>query len=105
MGHITFNVLCSIASVLFVWTSAYDKLNEQCQIARFGSMGRCQYLENCTVVLKEINEQGLFPNFCISQDRKQLVCCPLPPTKRTTVKPSKLSRISERSKFYNVKTN
>lgn len=98
MGHITFCVLW-ITSVFFISTSAQNKLNDQCQVARSGSMGRCQYLENCSVVLKEINEQGLFPNFCTSQDRKQLVCCPLPPTKRTTVKPSTPSRISAQSKF------
>lgn len=98
MGHITFCVFL-IASVLFVSTSAQNKLNDQCQVARSGSLGRCQYLEICSIVLKEINEQGLFPNFCASQDRKQLVCCPLPPTKRTTLRPSTPSRISARSKF------
>lgn len=99
MGHITFCVLC-LASVLFVSTSAQTNiLNDQCKVARSGSMGRCQYLENCSIVLKEISEYGLFPNFCASQDRKQLVCCPLPPTKRTTVRPSTPSRISARSKF------
>lgn len=98
MGHITFCVLW-IASVLFVSISGQNKLNDQCIVARTGSVGRCHYLENCSVVLKEINEHGLFPNFCTSQDRKQLVCCPLPPTKPTTSKPFTSSRISARSKF------
>lgn len=98
MGHKTFCVVW-IASVMFVSTSAQNKLNDQCQVARSGSMGRCQYLESCSIVLKEISEQGFFPNFCTSQDRKQLVCCPVPPTKQTTVRPSTPNRISARSKL------
>lgn len=96
MGHSWHHSILLINFVLFTSIFA-QKLNEQCQVARSGSIGKCQFFENCPQVVKEISDQGLLPNFCDIDGRKQLVCCPIPPTKRTTTQAPETIRISRKS--------
>lgn len=77
-----------------------QSLNSQCQVARSGAAGICRLLQDCPVVLNEIINESLLPTKCGYQNRKQIVCCPLPPTPHTTttLSPNVDQRISAKSK-------
>lgn len=74
------------------------QLNEPCKVARSGSNGICRYYEDCPVVLTEIIQDGLTPTICGIQNRKEVICCPLPPTRKPTRPPLQSDRISAKSK-------
>lgn len=98
MGQRPF-VILFINWMLFITIVAQSKIGDKCQVARTGQEGNCQFVENCEKVLSELIQGLGQPNYCNSIDRKQVVCCPLPPTKRpsTTESPT-ANRISQKSK-------
>lgn len=51
-------------------------LNSSCQVARTNSTGQCKYIEDCPIVHKEIRNEGLFPQLCGFDKKKELICCP-----------------------------
>lgn len=73
-------------------------LNDHCQVARSGSNGICRFYEDCPKVLNELVEQGLIPAKCGFQNRREIICCPLPPTPKPTIAPQNSNRISAKSK-------
>lgn len=83
---------------LFVVIIAQRNLNDQCKVARSGSNGICKYYEDCPVVLKELLDQGLMPAKCGFKDRREIICCPLPPTPKPTIAIQTTNRISAKSK-------
>lgn len=83
---------------LFVMIFAQLELNDHCQVARSGSSGICRFYEDCPIVLTELVEQGLIPAKCGYKDRREIVCCPLPPTPKPTTSPQIANRISAKSK-------
>lgn len=89
-------VLLFTKCVLFILIQA--QLNDQCQVARSGTTGVCRHYEDCPVVLNELIEHGLMPTKCGYQDRKEIICCPLPPTQKPTSSPLQSNRISAKSK-------
>lgn len=93
-----------IASILFikcvfvVLIRAELSLFDQCQVARSGLAGICRFYEDCPPVLKELLEQGLMPTRCGSKDRKEIICCPAPPTAKPSTTTPLPNRISAKSK-------
>lgn len=84
---------------LFVLVHGQElNLFDQCQVARSGLAGVCRFYEDCPLVLKELLEQGLTPTRCGSKDRKEIICCPVPPTPKPTVTTQPSKRISAKSK-------
>lgn len=94
-------IILFIKCLLFVSIYGDLGLNDQCQVARSGSNGICRYYEDCPVVLKELLEDGLTPNRCGTKDRKEIICCPAPPTPKPTQPPQLTNRISAKSKQNN----
>lgn len=84
--------------ILFVLINGQKNLNDECQLARSGSIGICRFLQDCPIVLNEIIQHSLYPTECGFESRKQIVCCPLPPTKKQTTKSPQSDRISAKSK-------
>lgn len=97
-----FQFLQKIISVFLIigWTrtSYADKeVGDQCEVARSGSAGTCKIIADCPKVLEEYAE-GLDPALCgTTVDHKPVVCCPIPPTQRTTTQAPSLTRISQKS--------
>lgn len=85
-------------SLLFVVINAQLDLNDRCQVARSGAQGVCRFFEDCPVVLNELIDQGLVPTKCGFQDRREIICCPLPPTPKPSIIPQITNRISGKSK-------
>lgn len=84
--------------VLFVVICAQLELSDRCQVARSGAQGVCRFYEDCPVVLNELISHGLVPNKCGFLDRREIICCPLPPTPKPSITPQIANRISEKSK-------
>lgn len=86
--------------VLFVVIYAQLELNDQCQVARSGAAGVCRFYEDCPVVLNELIDHGLVPTKCGFLDRREIICCPLPPTPKPkpSITPQTANRISAKSK-------
>ncbi|XP_055327030.1 venom protease-like [Sitodiplosis mosellana] len=82
--------------VVFVLINAQLSLNDRCQVARSGTNGICRYYEDCPVVLNELLDHGLTPTKCGFQDRKEIICCPLPPTKKPITSSIMPNRASEK---------
>lgn len=95
-NHITLIVL--IKCVFVVLIHAELNLFDQCQVARSGLAGICRFYEDCPLVLKELLEQGLMPTRCGSKDRKEIICCPAPPTPKPSTTTQLPKRISAKSK-------
>lgn len=94
-----------VTSVLFVTISSQLELNDGCQVARSGAEGICRFYEECSVVLNELLGQGLIPAKCGFQDRREIICCPLPPkAKPTTAPPTTTNRTSAKSKRFHWMT-
>lgn len=87
-----------VKSLLFCLIHAQLDLNDHCQVARSGAPGICRFYEDCPVVLNELIDQGLVPVKCGFQNRREIICCPLPPTSKPSITPEITNRISERSK-------
>lgn len=83
---------------VFVIINAQLSLNDGCQVARSGANGICRHYEDCPVVLNELLDHGLTPTKCGFQKRKEIICCPLPPTQKPTISTQKPNRMSEKSK-------
>lgn len=87
-----------VNSVLIAVICAQLDINERCQVARSGAPGVCRFYEDCPVVLDELTNQGLVPAKCGFQNRREIICCPLPPTPKPSIMPQTTNRISEKSK-------
>lgn len=83
---------------LFILIHAQFNLNDRCQVARAGTPGICRHYEDCPVVLNELLDHGLLPTKCGFLDRKEIICCPVPPTQKPTSLPLQPNRISAKSK-------
>lgn len=92
----------SVSIILFakcvILIFAHHKLNDHCQVARSGADGICKFYEECPVVLAELSQEGLIPANCGYQNRREIICCPLPPTRKPTISPQVSNRISAKSK-------
>lgn len=88
--------------VLFAVIFAQLDLNDHCQVARSGISGICRFYEDCPAVLTELLEQGLIPAKCGFKERREIICCPLPPTTKPSIAPQIANRTSAKSK-QNVK--
>lgn len=84
--------------MLFVVIFGQLELNDQCQVARSGIRGICRFYDDCPVVLTELLDQGLMPAKCGYKNRREIICCPLPPTPKPTIAPQIVNRISAKSK-------
>lgn len=87
-------------SVLFVVIYAQLDLTDRCQVARTGAEGICRFFEDCPIVLNELIDHGLVPAKCGFVDRREIICCPLPPTQKPTNSPQIINRISAKSKQF-----
>lgn len=87
-------VKCVLLGVIY----AQHKLNDHCQVARSGADGICKFYEECPVVLMEISQNNLLPTKCGFQNRREIICCPLSPTRKPTISPQISNRISAKSK-------
>lgn len=87
-----------VKSVLFAVISAQLDVNDRCQVARSGAPGICRFYEDCPVALNELIDQQLIPAKCGFQDRREIICCPLPPTPKPSITPQLTNKISETSK-------
>lgn len=97
MGH-HITIVLFIKCVLFILIHAQLNLNDRCQVARSGTEGICRHYEDCPMVLNELLNDGLMPTKCGFQNRKEIICCPLPPTPKPTSLPPQTNRISAKSK-------
>lgn len=84
--------------LLFVLISGEGNLGDTCQVARSGAAGTCRYLDDCPTVINEIIEHSLYPAECGSYNRKQIICCPLPPTQKPNIETNQSNRTSAKSK-------
>lgn len=87
-----------VKSVLSVVIYAQLDLNDGCQVARSGAKGICRFYEDCPVILNELINHGLVPAKCGFQGRREIICCPLPPTPKPSIAPEIPNRISAKSK-------
>lgn len=87
-----------VKCALFALIGAQLNLNDPCQVARSGGNGICRYYEDCPVVLTEIIQHGLSPTICSHAAKKEIICCPLPPTKKPTTTTPIPNRVSAKSK-------
>lgn len=78
--------------------NANQNLDETCQVARTGAAGICRYLDDCPVVLNELIELSLYPLECGWHNRKQIICCPVPPTRKPATELIQSNRTSAKSK-------
>lgn len=87
-----------VKCALFVLIQAQLNVNDPCKVAGTGSNGICRYYEDCPQAVTEIIEHGITPAKCGYQDRKDVICCALPPTPKPTRPPQSSNRISAKSK-------
>lgn len=90
-------LVVAIVVVLFACGAHAADIGDSCQVARSGAQGVCQLINSCQPVIDQIVNQGLFPAQCGFRGRDQIVCCPVPATTTTTttLRPSRISQISE----------
>lgn len=92
-------ILCIALTVLGANTA---DIGDSCQLPRSSRQGVCQVINNCSPVIDEIVDHGLFPAQCGFRGRDQIVCCPLPSTWKattTTPQPTRISQISKLSQI------
>lgn len=74
-------------------------VDDECQVARSGAIGRCKLLKDCPEVVDDIVKKGLYPTQCGFRGREQIVCCAGPiQNNRITTTPVP-TRISQKSSF------
>lgn len=87
-----------VESAIFVVIYSQLDLSDRCQVARSGAEGICRFYEDCPVVLNELIDHGLIPEKCGFQNRREIICCPVPPTPKPSPAPQIPNRISAKSK-------
>lgn len=90
-------ILCNFVIILVINCDGQNLLNKQCQVARTGASGTCQFMRQCRPVLVDFEEKGILPSNCGYENGQAVICCPSP----TTIAPRidvPITRISQESK-------
>lgn len=78
----------AICSIIYIVNFLHDvnaqNLNADCAAARTGAAGICRLINECPIVLQELTQQKLEPNYCGLMGNRRLVCCPIPRAAPTT---------------------
>lgn len=109
LDYLAFGLLFIRVSVVWAqdiitWSSSGEnrQRNDPCTVNRTKENGRCQFVEDCPIVLDEM-KKSTFPTLCGFENKREIICCPeqkIIEQKVSTGSTSTVNRISTQSMWF-----